>query len=125
MAGDDARKTVVLVVEDEPILRMNVIDLVEDAGFEAVEAANATQAMRVLEGRSDVGIILSDIDMPPGIDGMALAAIVRDRWPPIAIILVSGQMASADIKIPEGGVFFSKPYRATDVVAALQRFAAA
>jgi CheY-like chemotaxis protein len=124
MAGDDTRKTIVLVVEDEPILRMSVVDLIEDAGFETVEAANSKQAIQVLESRSDVSVILSDIDMPPGIDGMALVAMVRDRWPPIAIILVSGQMASDDIKIPEGGVFFSKPYRSTDVVAALKRFAA-
>ena len=58
---------------------MNAVDLVEDAGFEAVEAANSKQAVRVLESRSDIGIILSDIHMPPGIDGMALVAIVHDR----------------------------------------------
>jgi CheY-like chemotaxis protein len=118
-------KTVVLVVEDEPVLRMTVADLVEDAGFDVVEAANAKQAIQVLESRSDVSIIMSDIDMPPGIDGMALVEIIRDRWPVIAIILVSGQMASANVRIPEGGVFFSKPYRSRDVVAALNRFAAA
>ena len=75
---------------------MNAVDLVEDAGFEAVEAANSRQAVRVLESRSDIGIILSDIHMPPGIDGMALVAIVHDRWPLIAIILVSGQMPAGE-----------------------------
>ncbi|MGP9814072.1 response regulator [Rhodopseudomonas sp. NSM] len=118
------RETVVLVVEDEPVLRMNVVDLVEDAGFVAVEAANATQALGVLESRSDIGIILSDIDMPPGIDGTALAAIVHDRWPPIAIILVSGHAAAEDVRIPGGGEFFSKPYRGADIVDALNRLAA-
>ena len=121
MAG---RKAVVLVVEDEALLRMNAVDLVEDAGFEAVEAANSRQAVRVLESRSDIGIILSDIYMPPGIDGMALVAIVHDRWPLIAIILVSGQIPAGDVKVPEGGVFLSKPYRDTDLVAALNRMAA-
>src|SRR5277367_4779624 len=111
MAGPEASKTVVLVVEDEPVLRMNMVDLVEEAGFEAVEAANSKQAIEVLENRFDIRIILSDIDMPPGIDGMAMAAIVRDRWPPISIILVSGQVASAEVRIPEGGLFFSKPCR--------------
>jgi CheY-like chemotaxis protein len=117
-------KFVVLVVEDEPILRMNTVDMVEDAGFEAVEAANATEAIRVLETRSDIRIILSDIDMPPGIDGMALVAMARDRWPPIEIILVSGHVAIADARIPERGLFFSKPFRSADVVAALNRMAA-
>jgi CheY-like chemotaxis protein len=103
---------------------MTTVDMVEDAGFGAVEAANSRQALDVLEGRSDVGIILSDIDMPPGIDGMALVAIVRRRWPPISIILVSGHLASPEVRIPEGGVFFSKPYRPSEVVAALNRMAA-
>lgn len=124
MAGNDVGKAVVLIVEDEPLLRMNVIDLVEEAGFEAIDVANATQALQVLESRSDIRIILSDIDMPPGIDGMALVALVRDRWPPIAIILVSGQIASPDVRIPHGGLFFSKPYRSTDLIAALHRMAA-
>lgn len=124
MARSERSKTVVLVVEDEPLLRMNTVDMVEDAGFEAVEAANARQAMEALEDRSDIQIILSDIDMPPGIDGMQLVAIVRERWPPIEIILVSGHIASADVRLPERGVFFSKPYRWPDLLAAMSRMAA-
>ncbi|MEN3286791.1 MAG: hypothetical protein V7634_1091 [Bradyrhizobium sp.] len=117
-------KIVVLVVEDEPLLRMNTVDMVEDAGFEVVEAANAKQAMSVLEGRDDISIIVSDIEMPPGMDGMELVAIVRDRWPPIEIILVSGQLASDEVHLPERGVFFSKPYRPHELVAAMTRMAA-
>ena len=124
MAGEASHRIVVLVVEDEPILRMNMMDLVEEAGFDAVEAANSKQAMRVLETRSDVGIIVSDIEMPPGIDGMALVAMVRDRWPPIEIILVSGQVSSTHVRMPEGGVFFSKPCRPAEIVATLNRMAA-
>jgi CheY-like chemotaxis protein len=120
----DVRKTVVLVVEDEPVQRMNMADLVAEAGFDVVEVANAKQALGVLESRPDIGIILSDIDMPPGIDGMALVAIVRDRWPPIAIILVSGQAIADEVRIPEGGVFLSKPCRPADIVDALHRLAA-
>lgn len=83
------RRKVVLVVEDEPILRMTAVDMVEDAGFEAVEAADATEAIRILERRLDIRIVFTDIDMPRGIDGMKLAALIRDRWPPIEIILTS------------------------------------
>jgi CheY-like chemotaxis protein len=124
VAGTQSKRVVVLVVEDEPLLRMNDVDMVEDAGFEALEAANSKQALTVLERRSDVGIILSDIDMPPGMDGMELVAIIRRRWPPIAIILVSGHVGIADVRMPEDGLFFSKPYRPSEVVAALHRMVA-
>lgn len=117
-------KPVVLVVEDEPLLRMNTVDMVEEAGFPTLEAANAKQAIELLEIRTDISIILSDIDMPPGMDGMALVAMVRRRWPPIAIILVSGHVASADVVIPEGGRFFSKPVRPAELVATLEQMAA-
>jgi CheY-like chemotaxis protein len=116
--------TVVLVVEDEPLLRMAATDMVESAGFVAIEAANATDAIRMLETRFDVRIVFSDIDMPLGIDGMKLAAIIRDRWPPIEIILVSGHVDSPDVELPAGSLFFSKPYREAEVVDAMRKFAA-
>ncbi len=117
-------KPMVLVVEDEPLLRMNTVDIVEEAGFPTLEAANAKQAIHLLEVRTDIKIILSDIDMPPGMDGITLVAMVRRRWPPVAIILVSGQIASADVVIPDGGRFFSKPVRPAELVATLEEIAA-
>jgi CheY-like chemotaxis protein len=124
MADTQASKTIVLVVEDEPFQRMDVVDMVEEAGFRVLEAANFKQAMQALESRADIGIVLSDINMPPGVDGMELAATVHERWPPIGIILVSGQVTSADVKIPDGGVFLGKPYLRADIVATLNRLAA-
>jgi CheY-like chemotaxis protein len=118
------QKAIVLVVEDEPLLRMSTVDLVEEAGFATLEAANAKQAIQLLENRPDIRIILSDIDMPPGMDGMELVAMVRRRWPPVAIILVSGQVAPAEVDIPEGGKFFRKPVRTAELVATLERMAA-
>jgi CheY-like chemotaxis protein len=120
----ETHKPMVLVVEDEPLLRMNTVDMVEEAGFPTLEAANAKQAIELLEIRTDIRIILSDIDMPPGMDGMALVAMVRRRWPPVAIILVSGHVASADVVIPDGGRFFSKPVRPAELVATLEQMAA-
>ena len=117
-----ARK-VVLVVEDEPILRMMAVDLVEDAGFEAVAACNADEAIEILERRADIRIMFTDIDMPGGMDGMRLAAAVRDRWPPIEIIVTSGNMAAGDVRLPERGVFFRKPYPHDKVKATLQKMA--
>ena len=80
----------VLVVEDEMILRMRAVDIVEDAGFCPIEAINADEAISVLESRSDISLLLTDIQMPGTIDGLKLAHAVHERWPSIKIILVSG-----------------------------------
>lgn len=117
-------KPAILVVEDEPILRMTAVDMVEDAGFEALEAANATEAVAILETRLDVRVVFTDIDMPGGIDGMKLAAMIRDRWPPIQLILTSGHFAAANVTMPAESVFFTKPYRQRDVVATMRRLTA-
>lgn len=118
------KKEVVLVVEDEPLLRMMAMDLVEDAGFEVVEAANADEAVRILEARADIRIVFTDIDMPGSMDGMKLALSVRDRWPPIEIIIVSGHVRIADRDLPARSVFFSKPYDTQKVTAMLHQMAA-
>lgn len=116
-------RRIVLVVEDEPMLRMMAVDMVEDAGFEAVEAADATEAVRTLETRPDIRIVFTDIDMPSGVDGMRLAAIIRERWPPIEIILTSGFTTGEDLDLPARTEFFSKPYEPERVVAAMRRMA--
>lgn len=110
-----------LVVEDEPLLRMMAVDLAEDAGFQVVEAANADDAVGILEKRSDVRIVFTDIDMPGGMDGMRLAACIRDRWPPIDIIMTSGYSSPDPAALPARTEFFSKPYRHEQVTAAMRR----
>ena len=115
---------VILVVEDEPLQRMMAVDMVTDAGFEALEATDATAAFRILERRADVRVVFSDIAMPRGVDGLELAALVRDRWPPIELILTSDKVMPDDADLPAGGVFFSKPYRQQDIVEAMRRLAA-
>ena len=116
-------KPAVLVVEDEPLLRMMAVDLVEDAGFEAIEAANADEAIKILECRSDIRVVFTDIDMPGSMDGLLLAAAVRDRWPPIEIILTSGHVHITEVEVPLGGVFFSKPYDHSALTRTLQSMA--
>lgn len=100
---------------------MMAVDMVEDAGFEALEASDATQAIEILETRQDVRIVFTDIDMPRGMDGVKLAACIRGRWPPIDIIVTSGHRSAPDLKLPQGSVFFSKPFRGEEVVAAMRR----
>jgi CheY-like chemotaxis protein len=90
----------VLIVEDEMVLRMRAVDIVEDAGFCSVEAVNADQAMSILESRSDISLLFTDIQMPGSMDGLKLAHAVHDRWPAIKIILVSGQVNPSEAERP-------------------------
>src|SRR5437762_14368103 len=94
--------TNVLVVEDEMVLRMRAVDIVEDAGFTAVQAVNADEALAILESRSDISLLFSDIQMPGSMDGLKLAHAVHDRWPSIQSILVSGQVRVSDTDNPAG-----------------------
>ena len=111
---------VVLVVEDEMLLRMRAVDMVEDAGFTPLEAIDADEAVAILESRSDIALLLTDIQMPGTMDGLGLARSVHERWPPIKIILVSGQLTRADIDIPADSRFFGKPLEAREMIAEMQ-----
>lgn len=117
-------KPVVLVVEDEPLQRMMAVDLALDAGFEVVEAWSADEAVAILESRSDIRVVFTDVDMPGSMDGLKLAAAIRDRWPPIEIIVTSGHMRMTDGALPVRSVFFSKPYDTEKVAAEMTRMAA-
>ena len=112
--------TTVLVVEDEMVLRMRAVDIVEDAGFRAVEAVSADQALLILEQRSDISMLFSDIQMPGTMDGLKLAHAVNERWPKIKIILVSGQITPTDAETPPESKFFGKPIQAAQMIAELQ-----
>jgi two-component system, response regulator PdtaR len=111
---------VVLVVEDEPLLRMMAVEAVEEAGFVALEAANADEAVALLESRSDIALLFSDINMPGSMDGLKLAHAVRGRWPPIKILLVSGQVRLQPSQLPSSSRFVGKPYRAAAMVEELR-----
>ena len=118
-----ASQPYVLVVEDEFFSRMHAADLVEAAGYRAIEVSNADEAIAILEARKDIRIVFTDIDMPGSMDGLKLARAIRDRWPPIELILTSGHFDVPEGDIPERGLFFSKPYRDNEIVSALRRFA--
>jgi CheY-like chemotaxis protein len=109
LSGPNGSPPNVLVVEDEMLLRMRAVDIVEDAGFMAVEANNADEALSILESRSDISLLFSDIQMPGSMDGLKLAHAVHDRWPSIKIILVSGQVTLSDTERPADSRFFGKP----------------
>jgi len=110
----------VLVVEDEMMLRMRAVDIVEDAGFMPVEAVNADDALVILESRSDIDLLFTDIQMPGTMDGMKLAHAVHARWPSIKIMLVSGQVTPTDTERPVNSRFYGKPLEVKKMIAELQ-----
>ena len=113
------RKPVILVVEDNPIVRMSAMHFVADAGFEALEARNADEAIGILEARADIHLVFTDVEMPGAIDGLKLAHYIRDRWPPVRLIVASGKVILEDSHLPLGARFFPKPYDEGTLVAAM------
>lgn len=110
----------VLIVEDDPLLRFLTVNIVEDAGFVVVEAANADEAVAILETRSDIALLLTDINMSGSMDGLKLAHAVRKRWPPIKIVVVSGQTRPADCNLPTDSRFFAKPYHGATMISEIR-----
>src|SRR5882757_1657497 len=118
--GQPAVLRSVLIVEDEMLLRMRAVDMVEDAGFAPVEAINADDALAILESRSDIELLFTDIQMPGSMDGLKLAYAVSKRWPLIKIILVSGQLKLTDNDRPPDSRFFGKPLDVKEMITAMQ-----
>jgi CheY-like chemotaxis protein len=110
---------VVLVVEDHPLVRMAVLAVLTEAGFEALEASSAAEAIQILEARSDIRLVFTDAGIPGAMDGIELVHYIRDRWPPIKFIVVSGKKEISAEELPTGARFFHKPYRETSVVEAM------
>lgn len=111
---------VILIVDDEPLLRMLAVEMVEEAGYVALEAEDADAAITILESRLDIVLLLTDVNMPGSMDGLKLAHAVRNRWPPVKIIVVSGQMKLSESDLPLDSRFFSKPYHAATMISELR-----
>jgi CheY-like chemotaxis protein len=123
MAGGNSTKSrAILIVEDEPLVRLCAVDAVAAAGFEVIEAASADEAIQILERRSDILAVFTDIQMPGSMDGLTLAYAVHIRWSPIRIIVTSGRELLAEDDLPEGGLFFAKPYDPTEICRALREW---
>ena len=109
------QKPVVLVVEDESLIRTNAVEMVETAGFQAISASDADEAIRILESRNDIRAVFTDVQMPGSMDGLRLARVVRSRWPPVALIVTSGRTKIPEDNLPSGGRFLGKPYHSGQV----------
>lgn len=114
------RGATVIVVEDEAIIRMDIATSLEDEGFIVLEASNADEAIALLQVHPEIALMFTDIDMPGSMDGLKLAEAVRDRWPPVKIIVASGHRQLSDDLLPIEGKFFSKPYEPTRVISAMK-----
>ena len=114
-------KAVVLVVEDSTIIRMGAIDLVQSAGYEALEASNADEAIRILEARDDIDLVFTDVQMPGTMDGIKLSHYIRERWPPVQLIVASGAAILEESSLPTGSSFFTKPYDNHTITDAMAR----
>jgi CheY-like chemotaxis protein len=116
---------VILIVEDELLLRMDSAAMIENAGFEVVQAGNADEAIAIPQARPAIHVVFTDIRMPGSMDGLKLARFVRDRWPPIKIVATSGRVRVGAPDLPAGSVFLPKPYRGAQVVATLRELTSA
>ena len=103
-------RPVVLLVEDEPFIRLATADALEDAGFEVIETANAQAAQEVLRRRTDVRVLFTDVKMPGSMNGLELASLVRSRWPHISVVITSGHLEPGNGMLPQEAVFIAKPY---------------
>ncbi|QND46599.1 response regulator (plasmid) [Rhizobium lusitanum] len=115
----------VLIVEDEPLMRMDIAGALEDGGFLVFEAANADDAIIILVEHTEIQALFTDIDMPGSMDGLKLAAAVRKRWPPIKIIVTSGHQHIREENLPIDGRFFSKPYDPEKIISTIREMVAA
>lgn len=118
-------KTVVLVVEDEPLILMDAMQSLEDAGFEAVEAYDAEHALVQLKQRPDIDAVFTDVNMPGRFNGVELAHMVSERRPDVVILVTSGAMKIHRNDLPEGGQFIPKPYRGEHVAKLIEELVGA
>jgi CheY-like chemotaxis protein len=110
-----AEKPVVLIVEDEVLIRLTAESIVEEAGFHAISAPDADEAIRILEIRDDIRAIFTDIQMPGSVDGLRLAQVVRRRWPRVALLVTSGRGDFTSDDLPSGARYLGKPYQPAQV----------
>ncbi|MXQ11127.1 response regulator [Microvirga makkahensis] len=114
-------RPVVLLVEDELLVRLTQVEILRDAEFWVVEAQDADEAFDVLKKRADINVVLTDVNMPGSIDGFEFARLVRQGWPDVSVLVISGKVAPRPGDLPEGTHFLQKPIRAEALVTALKQ----
>ena len=121
MSSEDAPPILVLVVDDEAVLRFIAIDVLEESGFRVLEAEDAKAALRVLADNPDVRVLFTDINMPGALDGVDLAREAHARWPEIKLVVTSGRPKPVDKDIPDESRFVPKPYSPDHLVREIRK----
>lgn len=114
----------ILIVDDEPLIRLNLADFFEDEGFEVFEAEDAERAIGVMEANPRIRVVLTDVQMPGSMDGVMLAHYIRDRWPPTVLVVASGAVSVEENALPTRAAFVSKPFDPRYVLGEIQRLSA-
>jgi CheY-like chemotaxis protein len=112
---------VILLVEDEPLVRILNLDILQEAGFRVVDANDADEAFEILKRRSDVSAVLTDVDMPGSMDGFEFARLVSQGWPEVGVLVISGKTGPRPGDLPPRGAFLAKPYDPDTLVKALRQ----
>ena len=107
---------IVLIVEDDELVRELGVELLSDAGFQVLEATNGEEALSLLESNPNVRVLFTDINMPGPLDGITLASVAALQWPHLAIIIGSGNVLPRSGGLPRGMVFIRKPYDPDSVI---------
>jgi CheY-like chemotaxis protein len=114
------KRTIVLVVEDEPLVRAIAVDTLEDDGFGVIEASTGDHALTILQERTDIDVLLTDVDMPGSTDGFQLARMAREMYPHMVIIVVSGGVRSGFSGMAPDARFVPKPYALSRIIGMIQ-----
>jgi len=113
----------ILVVEDEPLIRLDIVTSLEANGFAVLDCANAREALNLFEGGIPIDVLFTDIDLVFGMDGVTLASTIRQTWSRVAIVVTSGHWHHADLHLPVGSRFVRKPYEHSEIVALIRELA--
>ncbi|GEO15652.1 response regulator [Microvirga aerophila] len=119
--GEILNRPVVLLVEDEPLVRLTQVDILREAEFWVLEAQDADEAFDILKARPEINVVLTDVDMPGSIDGFEFARLVRQGWPEVAVLVISGKTSPGPGDLPQGAHFLHKPVRSATLTEVLQQ----
>jgi CheY-like chemotaxis protein len=120
MQREACSRPVVLIVEDEVLLRWTTVSVIDETGFDAFEAGSAVEAISILERRNDVWAVVTDVQMPGSINGLQLADLISIRWPKVKIVVTSGRLRLREDDVPAGGRYLHKPYDPSELTGILK-----
>jgi DNA-binding NtrC family response regulator len=111
----------ILVVDDEALIRLNLLDFFADEGFRTFEAANANEAIAIMESNRSIRIVLTDVQMPGSMDGVKLAHYIHERFPPTLLVIASGAVKVKPDEMPPHTMFVAKPFDPRFVLEEIER----